>query len=227
MDYIVIKPRGSIKLGDGQKEIEIHRVKDIPSVESFINQQVGKKAVQRRVGDYLFWIADPNTPDELENTVEDIEEGVPDTPELTCNLLINETEFAFGNVVVTANIAVEADKFIGLNEQDVANIQNLFTKTGAYIVEDTYTGEDVAVDSVFDALLSPNGMNFEDFEDIEVDVPEIEDEIPEDYSNSEIEDADPDVFDEIEFGEVEGDSEEWIDIDEVQQEPEEIEFENN
>src|SRR5690606_19025475 len=121
--YLVIKPRGAAKLDDSYREIEEYDAKSIPAIEAFIEQQVGKNPVSRKVGDYLLWISNPNLIEEIDDeTVE-----IPDTIDLTCNLLINEFEFAFGGVVVTANVSVTDDVYEGLNEQDVANIMNVFS----------------------------------------------------------------------------------------------------
>lgn len=201
MKYIVIEPRGYAKVDDTTREILEFDVNKIVGVESFIQQQVGKEAVSRKVGDYVLWISNPDTVVETEDE-EDI--VVPETPDLMCNMLINEVEFAFGGVVVTANHTVTEDLYAGLEDQDVANIMNLFTNTDTVLVEDVETGDLIAVDRVFDALLS--------YSSVETEVPEdpIIEEIPTDteefdYETFEetYEDSDPEQFDELEFGEKE------------------------
>lgn len=197
MKYVVIKPRGYADLTDGSREIEEFQADKITAVDAFIKQQVGKEVVARKVGDYIFWIANPNE-------VIDIEDGdieVPDTENnLMCNMLINESEFAFGGVVVTSNYEVTKDEYAGLNEQDIAYIMNAFTLADSVLVEEPETERYIAVDRMFDALLSPNGISYVEYEDpfleeIEEDI----DEIPDD----EYEDSDPDIFDDIEFGDKE------------------------
>lgn len=201
MKYIVIEPRGYAKVDDTTREILEFDVNKIVGVDSFIQQQVGKEAVSRKVGDYVLWISNPETVVETEDE-EDI--VVPETPDLMCNMLINEVEFAFGGVVVTANHTVTEDLYAGLEDQDVANIMNLFTNTDTVLVEDVETGDLIAVDRVFDALLS--------YSSVETEVPEdpIIEEIPTeteefDYETFEetYEDSDPELFDELEFGEKE------------------------
>lgn len=197
MKYIVIEPRGYAKLDDNTREILEFDKSKIVGVESFVQQQVGKEAVERRVGDYIFWIANPNSLVEIEN--EKI--VVPETPNLMCNMLINEVEFAFGGVVITSNFRVNKDdKYAGLNEQDVANIMNLFTQTDTVLIEDNETFELIAVDRIFDALLS-----FSETNDAIMEEPLIEDIGEEifDYDTfvETYEDSDPDIFDELEFGE--------------------------
>lgn len=197
--YIVIKPRGFVKLDDSYREIEEYEVNKIVGVEAFIQQQVGKPAVERKVGDYVLWISDPEA-------VVETEEGditLPETPDLTCNLLINEVEFAFGGVVVTSNHRITNDKYAGLNEQDVANIMNLFTQTDTVLVEDEETGDYIAVDRVFDALLNYSGTIEEVPDDPAIEDVEIPEEDIENIEEPEYEDTDPQYFDDIDFGDVE------------------------
>lgn len=208
--YLVIKPRGAAKLDDSYREIEEYDAKSIPAIEAFIEQQVGKNPVSRKVGDYLLWISNPNLIEEIDDeTVE-----IPDTIDLTCNLLINEFEFAFGGVVVTANVSVTDDVYEGLNEQDVANIMNVFSMSDAILVEDPNTLEVVAVDRVFDALLSPNGISEEVPEEFEFTPDELEDDPVE--NTDEFADEDGSAMEELEFEDVDDDGiGEWIDIDDI------------
>lgn len=197
--YIVIKPRGFAKLDDSFREFEEYEANKIVGVDAFIQQQVGREAVERKVGDYVLWISDPETIVETEE--EDI--IIPETPDLTCNMLINEVEFAFGGVVITANHRISDDKFAGLEEQDVANIMNLFTQTDTVLVEDEETGDYVAVDRVFDALLNYSGIIEEIPEDPIIDDIIIIDEELENINEPEYEDPDPKYFDDIDFGDAE------------------------
>ncbi|QSN68448.1 hypothetical protein JTZ62_04650 [Mammaliicoccus sciuri] len=209
--FIVIKPRGSAKLDDSYREIEEYDANSIPAVEAFIEQHVGKNPVSRKVGDYLLWISNPNIVEEVDE--EEIE--VPDTIDLTCNLLINEFEFAFGGVVVTANLRVTENQYEGLNEQDVANIMNVFSMSDAILVEDPNTLEVVAVDRVFDALLSPNGISEDEQEEIEFIPPELGDDAPEEVDI--FADDDGSEMEEIEFEDVDDEGVgEWIDIDDLE-----------
>jgi len=150
--------------------------------------------------------------------VEEVDEElieIPDTIDLTCNLLINEFEFAFGGVVVTSNIKITDNKFEGLNEQDVANIMNVFSMSDAILVEDPNTLEVVAVDRIFDALLSPNGMTEEEIEEIEFVPDELGEDAPEDVD--EYRDDDGSEMEEIEFEDVEDETiGEWVDIDDLE-----------
>lgn len=209
--YLVIKPRGAAKLDDSYREIEEYEANSISAVETFIEQQVGKNPVSRKVGDYLLWISNPNLVEEVDEELIEI----PDTIDLTCNLLINEFEFAFGGVVVTSNIKITDNKFEGLNEQDVANIMNVFSMSDAILVEDPNTLEVVAVDRIFDALLSPNGMTEEEIEEIEFVPDELGEDAPEDVD--EYRDDDGSEMEEIEFEDVEDESiGEWVDIDDLE-----------
>ncbi|RIO07133.1 hypothetical protein BUZ94_13435 [Mammaliicoccus sciuri] len=197
--YIVIKPRGFAKIDDSYREFEEYEVNKIVGVEAFIQQQVGQPAVERKVGDYILWISNPEA-------IVETEEGdiaVPETPDLTCNLLINEVEFAFGGVVVTANHRILDDKYEGLNEQDIANIMNLFTQTDTVLVEDEETGKYIAVDRVFDALLNYSGTIEEVPDDPVIEDIEFPEEDIENISEPEYEDTDPEYFDDIDFGDVE------------------------
>lgn len=197
MKYLVIKPRGYADLTDSSREIEEFEVNKITAVDAFIKQQVGKEAVPRQVGDYTFWIGNPNEIIEIEG--DEIE--VPTTEEnLMCNMLINENEFAFGGVVITSNYKVTEDKYAGLNEQDIAYVMNAFTLADAVLVEDEEAERYIAVDRMFDALLSPNGLSYVEYEDPFVE--DLEDEPEEEYIEEE-EDNDPDIFDDIEFGDAE------------------------
>lgn len=201
MKYIVIEPRGYAKVDDTTREILEFDVNKIVGVESFIQQQVGKEAVSRKVGDYVLWISNPDTVVETEDE-EDI--VVPETPDLMCNMLINEVEFAFGGVVVTANHTVTEDLYAGLEDQDVANIMNLFTNTDTVLVEDVETGDLIAVDRVFDALLSYSSVETEVPEDpIIEEIPTETDEFDYETFEETYEDSDPELFDELEFGEKE------------------------
>lgn len=197
MKFIVIRPRGQVKLDDNYRELLEFDISKISGYETFIQQQIGRKPVSRKIGDYLFWIADPY----IEVVEEDISFTVPENVDLTCNLLINEMEFAFGSVVVTSNHTVDSNEFSGLSEQDVANIMNMFTLTEAILVEDPETEEVVAVDRIFDGLLTYNSINIDTEIDPTISEPIIDDEqleIEEGY-----EDGDPAEFDEIEFGDSE------------------------
>lgn len=201
MKYIVIEPRGYAKVDDTTREILEFDVNKIVGVESFIQQQVGKEAVSRKVGDYVLWISNPESVVETEDE-EDI--VVPETPDLMCNMLINEVEFAFGGVVVTANHTVTEDLYAGLEDQDVANIMNLFTNTDTVLVEDVETGDLIAVDRVFDALLSYSSVETEVPEDpIIEEIPTETDEFDYETFEETYEDSDPELFDELEFGEKE------------------------
>lgn len=201
MKYIVIEPRGYAKVDDTTREILEFDVNKIVGVESFIQQQVGKEAVSRKVGDYVLWISNPESVVETEDE-EDI--VVPETPDLMCNMLINEVEFAFGGVVVTANHTVTEDLYAGLEGQDVANIMNLFTNTDTVLVEDVETGDLIAVDRVFDALLSYSSVETEVPEDpIIEEIPTETDEFDYETFEETYEDSDPELFDELEFGEKE------------------------
>lgn len=221
--YIVIKPRGSAKLDDSYREIEEYDSNSITAVESFIEQQVGKNPVSRKVGDYLLWISNPSIVEEVDDEIVEI----PDTIDLTCNLLINEFEFAFGSVVVTANVRVTENIYEGLNEQDVANVMNVFSMSDAILVEDPNTLEVVAVDRVFDALLSPNGISDEVPEEIEF----VPSELPEDAIEEVDQFADDDgsAMEQIEFEDVDEEGVgEWIDIIDLEdyESEDEIPFEN-
>lgn len=199
MKYIVIEPRGYAKIDDSTREILEFEADKIVGVESFIQQQVGKEAVPRKVGDYVLWISNPDTVVETEDEENIV---VPETPNLMCNMLINEVEFAFGGVVVTANHKVSDDLLVGLADQDVANIMNLFTNTDTVLVEDNETLDLIAVDRVFDALLTYSNIETEAptdpiIEEIPADTEEF------DYESFEetYEDTEPEYFDELEFGE--------------------------
>ena len=201
MKYIVIEPRGYAKVDDTTREILEFDVNKIVGVESFIQQQVGKEAVSRKVGDYVLWISNPDSVVETEDE-EDI--VVPDTPDLMCNMLINEVEFAFGGVVVTANHTVTEDLYAGLTDQDVANIMNLFTNTDTVLVEDVETADLIAVDRVFDALLLYSGVETEVPEDpIIEEIPIETEEFDYEAFEETYEDPEPERFDELEFGETE------------------------
>lgn len=198
--YIVIKPRGFVKLDDTYREFEEYEASKIVGKEAFVQQQVGQEAVERKVGDYVFWISDPNMVVESEDESEIV---LPAITNLTCNMLINEVEFAFGGVVVTANHRVTNDKYAGLEEQDVANIMNLFTQTDTVLVEDEETGDYIAVDRVFDALLNYSGIETEVPEDPIVEEIVIDDEKLETSTEPEYDDSDPQFFDDLEFGDAE------------------------
>lgn len=199
MKYIVIEPRGYAKIDDSIREILEFDANKIVGVESFIQQQVGKEAVPRKVGDYVLWISNPDSVVETEDEENIV---VPETPNLMCNMLINEVEFAFGGVVVTANHKVSDDLLAGLADQDVANIMNLFSNTDTVLVEDNETLDLIAVDRVFDALLTYSNIENEApsdpiIEEIPTDMEEF------DYETFEetYEDTEPEYFDELEFGE--------------------------
>lgn len=166
MKYLVIKPRKEAKLGEFNKEFiefEANKITDLPP---FIEQHVGKKAVMRYVGDYVFWISDPNTIRDSESGQEEI----LDTITLTPNLMVNESEIAYGSVVVTANKAVGNSETEGLTDVDIGYIMNAFTLSGAVLVDHEELNNPVAVDRVSDNILSPNGISSNTFEEI---VPEI------------------------------------------------------
>ena len=201
MKYVVVKPRGYADLTDGSREIQEFEVSKITATESFITQQVGKNAVSRKIGDYIFWIANPNEVIEIE----DGEIEVPDTEEnLFCNMLLNEIEFAFGGVVITSNYEATNDVYAGLNDQDIAYIMNAFTLADAVLVEDPNSGRYIAVDRIFDALLAPNGLSYVEYEDPFIE--EIEGENDDDLLTDvedEYEDKDPEIFDDIDYGDSE------------------------
>lgn len=155
MKYLILKPRGAVNLGDSKKPMAEIAASSIQSKNSFIQQQIGRHAIKIHVGDYVFWISDPS----VKVKTEDGEVVINDTIDMTCNLLINETLFAFGNVVVTANHRVDNDEFKGLADQDIANIMNSFTLSTAALVYDEKLGKEVAVDRIRDAILAPNGIS--------------------------------------------------------------------
>ncbi len=180
MKFLVIKPRGTDKLGDESKRIVEYDASKLPSYEAFVQQQVGKHVVSRIVGDYVFWIADPNRV-----VVSDIEEfEVPSNDAMTSNLMLNEKDLAKGNVVVTGNARLNTDLYSGLEDQDIAYILNAFTLSGVLLVADANNVQ-VAVDQLTDSILSPNGLLLGNTVDIVPDIPIIDDSIPE-YLNDEI-----------------------------------------
>lgn len=155
MKYLSIKPRTE-KLSNNSKFFSEFEVSKINGVKAFIEQRVGKAPVKRVVGDYIFWISDPKTIVETEEGETEIEDTI-DT--LMPNLLLNETEIAYGEVIVTANAKVSADEYAGLADIDIGYIMNAFTNSSSVLVEDSLTGAKIAVDKVFESLLSPNGVN--------------------------------------------------------------------
>lgn len=172
MKYLIIYPRGTKKIGDSKKVFKEVEAKAIQSKETFVQQNVGKEAIEVTVGDYVFWVSNPNAIVEEESGQDEFLETITLTP----NLLINEMLFAHGNAVVTAHIPTCETYFDGLNEQDIANIYNAFTKSTATIVEDVGTGLDVAVDKIDSSLLSFTNVEENSVEVIEPKILEIDDE---------------------------------------------------
>lgn len=162
MKFLIIKPNtDSINRLKNQKLFEEVEVAKINNPRVFIQEKVGTDAVSRLVGDYLVWISNPN-----ENVIDDTGlsyEGGKDfiNSKLTANLLVNEYEFAYGNVIVTSNYNVTKNEFSGLNTQDVANVMNAFSHTDTALVEQNK--KQVVVDKLNDPFLSPNGLNSVDF----------------------------------------------------------------
>lgn len=177
MKYLVVKPRKEAKLGEFNKEFiefDANKIADLPP---FIEQHVGKKAVKRYVGDYVFWISDPNT---VRNS-ESGQEEIIDTITLTPNLMVNESEIAYGSVVITANKSVGTSETEGLTDVDIGYIMNAFTMSGAVLVDQEELNDPVAVDRVSDNILSPNGVSSDIFEDIVPEIIEME-EVQEDFT---------------------------------------------
>lgn len=172
MKYLIIYPRGTKKIGDSKKVFKEVEAKAIQSKETFVQQNVGKEAIEVTVGDYVFWVSDPTAVAEEESGQVNFIETITLTP----NLLIDEMLFAHGNVVVTAHVPTSKTHYDGLNEQDIANIYNAFTKSTAIIVEDVGTGLDVAVDKIDSSLLSFSNVEENSMEMIEPEILELDDE---------------------------------------------------
>lgn len=140
MKYLIIKPKQSNRF------IEVS-VKSVSNPDTFIQQEIGAPALARQVGDYTVWIADP------QEVVLD-EEGLAfkgtRLSNVTPNMLINEFEVAYGNVVITSNYKVTSNKYSGLNEQDIANVMNALLNSNSTLVD--FKGSQVTIDCLNDAF---------------------------------------------------------------------------
>lgn len=153
MKYLVVKPNVDSKVGKLDKVFEEFEVKKVNDIQVFIEQNVGKQPVKRIVGDYVVWISDPYT---IRNT-EGGKEKVLDNITLTPNLMIHESEIAYGSVVFTANNRVGSNEYEGLTDIDIGYIMNSFTLSGSILVE-TSENTPVAIDRLNDNILNPSGV---------------------------------------------------------------------
>lgn len=181
MKFLIIKPNtDSINRLKNQKLFEEVDVAKINNPKVFIQEKIGTDAVSRLVGDYLVWMSNPN-----ENVIDDTGfnyEGGKDfiNSKLTANLLVNEHEFAYGNVIITSNYNVTKNEFSGLTTQDVANVMNAFSKTDTALVDQN--NKQVVIDRLNDPFLSPNGINSTDFNTPKL--PKIEEDAKESTTNT-------------------------------------------
>lgn len=157
MKFLVLKPNQDIMQGQLDKQFEEFEVKKLNGIEAFITEYVGADSVKRIVGDYCFWISNPNKTIISEASISE----VPNTiNHISPNLLINEFEFAYGNVVITSNSKVSPDNdFEGLTDLDIGYILNAFTLCDSLLVADASTGKNIAVEKINDNQLSPNGLD--------------------------------------------------------------------
>lgn len=166
MKYLILKPRGN---SSGKKQYVEFEKSKVNNVKTFIQQQIGAEPVERLVGDYLLWISNPEeqiTGEFGETFTTSINY---DNSDLKANLLVNEFDIAYGNVVVTSNYAVTKDRYGGLTEHDIANIMNAFTKSNTRLIDQ---GENqYVVDSITESILNPNGRLIQE----EIEVPQIKD----------------------------------------------------
>ncbi|MCE5557200.1 hypothetical protein JL916_04405 [Staphylococcus pseudintermedius] len=157
MKYLIIKPKQSNRF------IEVS-VKSVSNPDTFIQQEIGAPALARQVGDYTVWIADP------QEVVLD-EEGLAfkgtRLSNVTPNMLINEFEVAYGNVVITSNYKVTSNKYSGLNEQDIANVMNALLNSNSTLVD--FKGSQVTIDCLNDAFLAPNGITLDYYDEPVID----------------------------------------------------------
>lgn len=157
MKYLIIKPKQLNRF------IEVS-VKSVSNPDTFIQQEIGAPALARQVGDYTVWIADP------QEVVLD-EEGLAfkgtRLSNVTPNMLINEFEVAYGNVVVTSNYKVTSNKYSGLNEQDIANVMNALLNSNSTLVD--FKGSQVTIDCFNDAFLAPNGITIDYYDEPVID----------------------------------------------------------
>ncbi|MGW7862051.1 hypothetical protein [Staphylococcus xylosus] len=172
--FVIIKPRGNVKLGDTFKELEIVEMKNIGDYNVFIQNRVGVKPIYKQVGDYILWYSDPN-----EYIFTELNESFEVPTEVTQipNLLVNEDEIAFGDVVITSNVITNnADLFYGLDDEDYAGIINSFVDAGQVLVEHGDDEETFVIDRVFDGLLSPSKKVHEELEEPVIEEIEIIDD---------------------------------------------------
>lgn len=186
MKYLSIKPRTE-KLSNNNKQFNEFDVNKINGVEAFIEQRVGKAPVKRVVGDYVFWISDPKTAVDTESGIIEIEDTIES---LIPNLLLNEAEIAYGEVIITANNKVSSDDYEGLTDIDIGYIMNAFTNSSSVLIEEDISGATIAVDKITESLLSPNGVDNNVQEEVVPDFITINDE--------EVESIDPNLLPDIE-----------------------------
>lgn len=185
MKYLSIKPRTE-KLSNNSKHFNEFDVNKINGVEAFIEQRVGKAPVKRVIGDYVFWISDPKTAVDTESGIIEIEDTIES---LIPNLLLNEAEIAYGEVIVTANNKVSSDDYEGLTDVDIGYIMNAFTNSSSVLIEEDISGATIAVDKITESLLSPNGVDNNVQEEVVPDFIIIDDE--------EVESIDPSLLPDI------------------------------
>lgn len=172
--FIVAKPRGDVKLGDSFKDIEVFDINKVGDIETFIQDRVGNKPINKLVGDYVVWFNDPS---EIYYTELDEAVPIPDEFTNTPNLLINEELIAFGNVVFTSNVITNnGDLYYGLDDIDYANIINSFVDAGQSLVEHEETETTVVVDRIFNGLLNPSNVIHEDLEEPVIEEIEVDDD---------------------------------------------------
>ena len=190
MKYLSIKPRTE-KLSNNSKHFSEFEVSKINGVEAFIEQRVGKAPVKRVIGDYVFWISDPKTAVDTESGIIEIEDTIDS---LIPNLLLNEAEIAYGEVIITANSKVSSNDYEGLTDVDIGYIMNAFTNSSSVLIEDDISDLTIAVDKITESLLSPNGVDNNVQEDVIPDFITIDDE--------EVESIDPSLLPDIKDVEV-------------------------
>ncbi|WP_305850021.1 hypothetical protein [Staphylococcus hyicus] len=167
MKFLIIKPNtDSINRLKNPKLFEEVEVTKINNPKVFIQEKIGTDVISRLVGDYLVWMSNPN-----ENIIDDTGfnyEGGKNlvNSHLSINMLVNEQDFAYGNVIVTSNYKVTSSMFAGLNNQDIANVMNAFSNTDTAIVDQN--NKQVVIDKLNDPLLSPNGLS-----NLELDEPKL------------------------------------------------------
>ncbi|MEJ7218433.1 hypothetical protein [Staphylococcus gallinarum] len=172
--FVIIKPRGNVKLNDEFKVLETVEMKNIGDYNVFIQNRVGLKPIYKQVGDYILWYSDPN-----EFIFTELDESFEVPTEVSKvsqdpNLLVNEDEIAFGDVVITSNVITNnGNLFQGLDDEDYACIINSFVDAGQVLVEHGEDEETFVIDRVFDGLLSPSNKTHEEFiepiiEDVEI-----------------------------------------------------------